>query len=81
MVVAPRMSGSTAGTLAAAAAAALPRMRSMIHAPRSTGEVVVPFAVTFSTLACVMQSAARAVRRQRATRRKLRTPLHARGRP
>ena len=25
----------------------------MIHLPRSTGDVVVPFAVIFSTLACV----------------------------
>jgi len=31
-----------------------PRMRSMIHAPRSTGDVVVPLAVTLSTAACVM---------------------------
>ena len=30
-----------------------PRMRSMIHAPRRTGDVVVPFAVTLSTAACV----------------------------
>ena len=29
-------------------------MRSTIHLPRSTGEVVVPLAVTLSTLACVM---------------------------
>ena len=33
----------------------------MIHAPRITGEVVVPLAVTLSTLAWVMQAAAQAV--------------------
>ena len=32
-----------------------PTIRSMIHLPRSTGEVVVPFAVTFSTLAWVIR--------------------------
>ena len=32
----------------------MPKMRSVIQWPRSTGEVVVPFAVTLSTLAIVM---------------------------
>ena len=36
----------------------------MIHLPRSTGEVVVPLAVTLRTLACVMHPAAEAVGRQ-----------------
>ena len=31
----------------------VPRMRSSTHAPRTTGEVVVPLAVTLSTLAIV----------------------------
>ena len=31
----------------------MPSSRSKTHAPRTTGEVVVPFAVTFSTAACV----------------------------
>ena len=53
MVVAPRVSGSTAGTLGGGGGGGWPRMRSMIHAPRRTGEVVVPLAVTLSTLACV----------------------------
>ena len=30
-----------------------PRIRSMIQTPRITGDVVVPLAVTLSTLACV----------------------------
>ena len=55
MVVAPRVSGSTAGTLGGGGGGGWPRMRSMIHAPRSTGEVVVPLAVTLSTLACVIR--------------------------
>ena len=65
MVVAPRMSGSTAGTLAGGGGEGLPRMRDMIHAPRFTGDVVVPLAVTLSTLArfqsidAVMEWAAR----------------------
>ena len=41
-----------------------PRMRSVIQTPRSTGEVVVPLAVTFKTLACVEQASARRIRRQ-----------------
>ena len=53
MVVAPRVSGSTAGTLGGGGGGGSPRMRSMIHAPRITGEVVVPLAVTFSTVAWV----------------------------
>jgi hypothetical protein len=50
MVVAPRMSGSTAGRWRAVAAAAFQEPR---HDPRAalTGEVVVPLAVTFRTLA------------------------------
>ena len=53
IVVAPRMSGSTAGTPAGGFGGGVPRMRSSTHAPRRTGEVVVPLAVTFSTLAIV----------------------------
>ncbi len=53
MVVAPRVSGSMAGTLLGGGGIALPKMRSLIHAPRTTGDVVVPLAVTLSTLACV----------------------------
>ena len=48
--VAGASGGSTAGTLGGGAVWK-PRMRSMIHTPRKTGEVVVPFAVTFRTLA------------------------------
>ena len=55
MVTAPRMSGSTAGTLGGGGGVSMPRMRSMIQSPRSTGEVVVPLAVTLSTLACVIR--------------------------
>src|SRR5213595_3840155 len=53
MVVAPRVSGSTAGTLLGGGGGGLPSIRSMIQAPRTTGEVVVPLAVTLRTLACV----------------------------
>ena len=35
-------------------AGGLPMIRSSTHLPRSTGEVRVPSAVTFRTLACVM---------------------------
>ena len=55
MVTAPRMSGSTAGTDAGGSGISTPRMRWTIQLPRSTGEVVVPLAVTLSTLACVMK--------------------------
>jgi hypothetical protein len=51
IVAAPRMSGSTAGTLFGGGGGGWPKMRSIIQAPRTTGEVVVPFAVTFSTAA------------------------------
>ena len=47
------MSGSIAGTSSGGGGGGVPRMRSRTHAPRSTGEVVVPLAVTFSTLAIV----------------------------
>ena len=53
IVVAPRMSGSTASTSGGGLGGGVPRMRSSTHAPRRTGEVVVPLAVTFSTLAIV----------------------------
>jgi len=47
------MSGSTAGMLGGGGGGGLPINRSMTQAPRVTGEVVVPFAVTFRTAACV----------------------------
>ena len=53
MVVAPRMSGSTAATPDGGGAGGVPRMRSSTQAPRVTGDVLVPLAVTFSTLAIV----------------------------
>ena len=53
MVTAPRISGSSAGT-PEGGAVWKPRMRSMIQTPRRTGDVVVPLAVTFRTLAWVM---------------------------
>ena len=54
IVTAPRMSGSTASTVGGGGGVSSPRMRSVIQWPRSTGEVVVPLAVTFRTLACVI---------------------------
>ena len=45
MVLAPRVSVSTAGTLAGRAGTGLPRMRSLIQTPRNTGDVLVPLAV------------------------------------
>ena len=54
MVVAPRMSGSTAGTLFGGGGGGWPSSFSMIQTPRSTGEVVVPFAVCFISAAWVM---------------------------
>src|SRR5204863_9899902 len=54
IVTAPRISGSIAGTLGGGGGGFWPRMRSIIHAPRNTGEVVVPLAVTFSTAAWVI---------------------------
>ena len=53
MVFAPRMSGSTAGTLGGGGGGGWPMSRSMTQAPRTTGEVVVPFALTFKIAACV----------------------------
>jgi len=43
-----------AGTLAGGGGGFWPRIRSITHAPRSTGDVVVPLAVTLSTAACVI---------------------------
>src|SRR5262245_1028130 len=54
IVVAPRMSGSRAGTLAGGLGGGVPRIRSSTQAPRVIGDVVVPFAVTFITLAIVI---------------------------
>src|SRR5262249_40087590 len=48
------LSGSTAGTPEGGGDGGVPRMRSSTQAPRVTGEVLVPLAVTFSTLAMVM---------------------------
>ena len=53
MVTAPRMSGSTALT-DGGGGGVWPRIRSVIQWPRRTGEVVVPLAVTLSTLAWVI---------------------------
>ena len=47
------MSGSTAATFFGGGGAGRPRILSKTQAPRTTGEVVVPLAVTFNTLACV----------------------------
>ena len=48
------MSGSTASTVGGGGGVSSPRIRSVIQWPRSTGEVVVPLAVTLRTLACVI---------------------------
>src|SRR2546429_3131981 len=56
IVVAPRMSGSTASTSTVGLGGGVPRMRSSTHAPRRIGDVVVPLAVTFSTPAIVRRS-------------------------
>jgi len=53
IVVAPRVSGSSAGTLGGGGCGGFPNSRVIIQTPRLTGEVVVPFAVTFKTLAWV----------------------------
>ena len=53
MDLAPRMSGSTAGTLAGGGGGGSPMMRSMTQAPRTTGEVVVPLLVTLRIAAWV----------------------------
>ncbi len=53
IVVAPRVSGSTAGTPGGGGGSGLPMIRSMIQAPRRTGDVADPLAVTLSTLASV----------------------------
>ncbi len=68
MVTAPRISGSTAFTFGGGGRVSIPRMRSVIQWPRSTGEVVVPLAVTFSTLAIVIRPP-RSLPRGSATRR------------
>src|SRR5687768_11535363 len=49
IVVAPRISGSIPPVLGGSGGVGVPRIFSSTHTPRSTGEVVVPFAVTFST--------------------------------
>ena len=54
-----------AARLPAAGGGGVPRMRSSTQAPRLTGEVLVPSAVTFSTPAMVNDAAAMAVGRQR----------------
>ena len=54
IVVAPRVSGSIAFTLPGGGGMVAPSNRSMKNTPRGTGDVVVPLAVTLSTLACVM---------------------------
>ena len=51
IVVVPRMSGSTAGTLGGGGGLGRPMMFLSTQLPRITGEVVVPLAVTFKTLA------------------------------
>ena len=50
---APATSGSMAGTSGGGGSGGRPTIFRCTHAPRFTGEVVVPLAVTFSTLACV----------------------------
>ena len=47
------MSGSTAGTLSGGFGGGWPSSRVITHAPRSTGDVFVPLAVTFWIAACV----------------------------
>ena len=54
IVVAPRISGSRAETLAGGLGGGVPRIRSRTQAPRMMGDVVVPLAVTFSTPAIVI---------------------------
>ena len=51
-------------------------MRSMIQAPRRTGDVVVPLAVTLRTLGLGHEAAANGVFRGRSTWR-ISTPVHA----
>ena len=46
-----RISGSMEGTSSGGGKVFSPMMRSSIHTPRTTGDVVVPLAVTFNTLA------------------------------
>jgi len=54
IVTAPRIiSDQSRGTLAGVVRF-LPRIRSIIHAPRTTGDVVVHWLLTFSTAACVV---------------------------
>ncbi len=53
MVVVPRVSGSRPSTPAGGGGAGCPNRFASTKLPRGTGDVVVPFAVTFSTLACV----------------------------
>ena len=47
------MSGSIAGTFGGGGGTGFPKMRSLTQTPRTTGDVVVPLAVTFNTAACV----------------------------
>ena len=53
MVTAPRTSGSTAGMFGGGGAGGRPSSRSITNAPRGTGDVVVPLAVTLRTAAWV----------------------------
>ena len=53
MLVAPRISGSTAGTFSGGGGGRSPSSRVITHAPRFTGEVEVPLAVTLRIAPCV----------------------------
>ena len=53
MLVAPRISGSTAGTVSGGGGGGSPSSRAITQAPRFTGEVEVPLAVTFKMAPCV----------------------------
>src|SRR5207344_3320539 len=52
-VFAPRVSGSTGSMFAGGGGIGVPSNRSATHTPRLTGDVSVPFAVTFIVEACV----------------------------
>ena len=58
MVFAPRTSGSMAGMLGGGGSGCRPSKRASTNAPRGTGEVVVPLAVTLRIAACVRNAAA-----------------------